>query len=323
MVASDGMLESLSLLLRSELDDVKKMCSTSVRNLSNSASVQAKMVDMGMIALLIDVMSVKDDSRRSPGAVSLPKSGLLPSPIQDWQPGRPAEAIAQVVCCWLICSCVVMCVGCAPHCGPQIVVPAFPEVAAPPLLEPAEQPVDAQLTGDLGSARGLFQASALSVVALGEPLWTKLDVGDMSTSSPTMPAPLVLLPPGTAPNPKASSSVVDHTADVGTPAPASGPPAPEPDVDEELVFDFKLSSPSSEFYKVRRLVSPSPVVLAPAVRARVCVCVATSLQKQASRGPRTVMSFDPQYSKLRSPTSTLPQLAVKSPGTLGRSPRCA
>ena len=98
-VAADGLLESLQVLILSDIQDVKTMCSTSVRNLSQNASVQAKMVESGMLRLLIDVMSPKGEARRAAaqsGQAAAQKYTLLPNPVDGWEPGRPSHATAEV-----------------------------------------------------------------------------------------------------------------------------------------------------------------------------------------------------------------------------------
>ena len=69
--------------------------------------------------------------------------------------------------------------------APQIVVPAFDEEAKSADVPAEDDYADEDSLEDLGSAAGLAAARAVSSVALGEPLWTKLQVGDMALSSPS------------------------------------------------------------------------------------------------------------------------------------------
>jgi hypothetical protein len=146
----------------------------------------------------------------------------------------------------------------------QVVVPAFPEaaVASGPAAVPdaaaaahnaAAASTDEEDDADLGNAAGIEAANVLSKVALGEPLWTKLEVGETSLSEPTEVVPLVTTAAATSLG--GSQKATGGPDEVGTDEDSRAMskvalPPQDPEVEEELTFDFKLSSPSAEFFKV-------------------------------------------------------------------------
>jgi len=263
-VVQHGIMDSLSILLKSELDDVKKLCSVSIRNLSSDPAVQAKMVDSGMVALLIDFMAVKEDGRRSPMPPAHHRHTVLPNPVHGWEPGRPAEATTEIV---------------APGFSEAAVIPdgKLPE-------DEDEYEEDEDNLGDLGQAAGVKAARALSVVALGEPLWQKLHGGDMELSH-TVPmqasggAGKLETPRSDILGPEVESEQIKSV---------SRPVSRESREDDESYFDFKLASPSADFYK-----------------------------KQAAQGPRAVISFE-SLKGPQSPTK-LPRLGSSSKPTTASS----
>ena len=100
-VVRDGILPALSKMLRADAEDVKMMCSTVVRYLSHNAAIQHRMVEEGVLALLIDTMAVNEEGRRSPASTVGVKSGVLPAPDVAWRAGAPTD-VATVS--WLRCD---------------------------------------------------------------------------------------------------------------------------------------------------------------------------------------------------------------------------
>ena len=107
------------------------------------------------------------------------------------------------------------------------------------------------VSGDVRDAPGLQNvegreaARAIAAVAMGEPLWSKLNAEAGNTSTPTHPDVLVW-----------DTSRVDSTLDSPTGEStrryqeATDAADESGSLEDDLLFSFKMASPSSKFYQV-------------------------------------------------------------------------